>query len=186
MFRAAVFALFALLPVRGFAEAAPYLFVAVQERDEVDRIVIRNTGDCALAAGLVVLDMRPSQGSVVIDTAVGGRGTKDAWPVRVVTGPVRLARPVPDGSQVLILDIETLVPGQSAQLTLDIDNERAWFRAGRIAIRNTDLRDSLARFTPRGGTPVTVAFGDTASVALSLPETACASGDGTPTTTPLG
>jgi hypothetical protein len=58
----------AAIPARGFADPAPRLFVAVQERDAVDRIVLRNTGDCALASGHLVLDMRASQGGVVIDT----------------------------------------------------------------------------------------------------------------------
>ncbi len=153
MVRVIVVLVLAAIPGLGRADPAPRLLVAVQERDAVDQIVLRNTGDCALASGHLVLDMRASRGSVGIDTAVGGRGTKDAWPVRVFTGPVRLARPVADGAQRLGLTLDRLAPGAKARITLDVDNERAWVRAGRVSIRPEDLRDSRAIFTPESGAP---------------------------------
>jgi hypothetical protein len=138
--------------------------VAVEERDAVDRIVLRNRGGCALASEHLVLDMRASRGGVVIETAVGGRGTKDAWPVRVVTGPVRLARPGADGARRLALTLDRMATGARARITLDVDNERAWFRAGRVSIRPEDQRDSRAIFTPESGGRTGAVFGDGAAV----------------------
>ena len=149
MVRVIVVVVHAAIPVRGRADPAPRPFVAVEERDAVDRIVQRNRGVCALASGHLVLDMRASRGGVVIETAVGGRGTKDVWPVRGVTGPVRLAQPGADGTQRRALTLDRLATGARARITLDVDNERAWFRAGRVSIRPGDLRDSRAIFTPR-------------------------------------
>ena len=174
MFKVFCAAIYFVMPSLCSAET-PQLSVMMWDGDPHDRIFIRNTDDCALVRGVLVLDFTTSRGRVLIDTQYGGLGTKDPMPVAVEHGPLTVL-PVADGDRRIFIEIHGLLPAQSGTVTLDVDNEATGWFAGRVSILGEHLEGATARFRAQSAGLGDDAFGTFTSagaVAIALPNNAC-------------
>jgi len=178
------------LALPGWAERpssveAVELHVMVLDEDDQDWITLSNTGHCASVTGRLRIDFNGSNGSVVIDTAYGGGGTRDPAPVQVLSGPAVLL-PVADGARAIDMVITDLPPQGQVIVTLDIDNERGWFEETRVMATPQHIAGSVAEFTPRdpGSVPVRGVFSDGRRAVLSATGP-CDEGASEPESSPL-
>ena len=114
------------------------LMVMIRDGDPLDRVLLRNTGACALT-GVVEVDFSGSKGQVVIDTAYGGLGSRDPMQVEVEHGPVKPA-PVADGTQRVVIALGGLAAQDVGAITFDMDNQTGWWEERRVVVTPSQLR----------------------------------------------
>lgn len=96
-----------------FAEGAPK-----------DRFTVEMTGNCALGAEDVVIDLSGSTAGLVFDVTGAGAGVEVYQPFEVVSGQDLLSSQpvVRDGDQRVVLPLSGLPAGQTVAFTIDVDD----------------------------------------------------------------
>lgn len=140
MIRAAV-----LLLTLGTAASAAELTVSFTEGAPKDRFDIINTGDCAIAPGLLTVDLSETAGGLVFDVTGTGAGVEVFQPFEVAAGSTALtALPrVTDGDTRIDLSLAALPAGAALAFTIDIDDTLGT-RA--ITVTGSELSGAMVRF----------------------------------------
>ena len=131
-----------------------------------DRFVLTNTGDCALPAATVTLDLSTAPSGLIFDVTASGAGVEVFQPFDVEAGADALnGLPVVlDGDAVISLDLKGLAPDQSVSFTIDVDDT-----GGGREITVSDSEIAGARVTVTIGDTVAVgAFGATSQATVKL------------------
>jgi hypothetical protein len=111
-----------------------------------DRFVLTNTGDCALPAATITLDLSPAASGLVFDVTASGAGVQVFQPFDVVAGVEALnGLPVVlDGDTAISLDVKGLAPDQTISFTIDVDDTGG----GReITVSNSEIAGALVTVT---------------------------------------
>ncbi|SFK67500.1 aggregation factor core [Shimia haliotis] len=134
-----------------------------------DRFEIRNSGACPISSATLTLDLSTSAAGLIFDVTGAGAGVEVYQPFAVTSGKASL-RSLPDvrdGQNKLLLDIDTLSPGNSISFTIDVDDTTG----GReITVNGSEISGATVRLaTPTATNSATF---NTAAGA-SLPHSNC-------------
>lgn len=112
------------LALLGATAAQADLAVRFSEGAPKDRFTLTNTGDCALPAGKVTVDLGTAPAGLIFDVTAAGAGVEVFQPFDVVAGSdaLRGLPKVLDGDSAVTLDIKGLAKGQSIAFTIDVDD----------------------------------------------------------------
>lgn len=104
--------------------AAADLTVRFDEGAPKDRFTLTNTGDCALPAMNVTLDLGAAPVGLIFDVTASGAGVEVFQPFELVAGADRLSETprVLDGDASIMLPLTGLAVGQSVAFTIDVDD----------------------------------------------------------------
>ncbi len=89
-----------------------------------DRFTLTNTGDCALPAMQVTLDLGSAPAGLIFDVTGSGAGVEVFQPFELVAGAQHLrgTPTVQDGDSAIVLDVVALGAMQSIVFTIDVDD----------------------------------------------------------------
>ncbi|WP_298840004.1 aggregation factor core [uncultured Roseobacter sp.] len=146
MFRYAAVAIL-LSTQASFADIA----VRFVESAPKDRFIIENTGDCALTASGLTLDMTGSAGGLIFDVTGSGAGVEVFQPFDLVAGAASLdgVPQVRDGDRAISLSIRALAPGDQIAFTIDVDDTA---EARGIMVSGAEITGAAVRITGESGT----------------------------------
>lgn len=104
--------------------AAADLTVRFEEGAPKDRFTLTNTGDCALPAMVVTLDLGTAPAGLIFDVTGAGAGVQVFQPFEVVSGGDALieAPQVRDGDSAVTLRLKGLAAGADVAFTVDVDD----------------------------------------------------------------
>lgn len=114
----------ALLCLVLASPAAADLSMQFREGAPKDRFTLTNTGDCALSAMTVTLDLGAAPAGLIFDTTASGAGVEVFQPFELVAG-AELLRKTPavlDGDAAIVLPLRGLAAGESVAFTIDVDD----------------------------------------------------------------
>ena len=100
------------------------LAVRFDEGAPKDRFTLTNTGDCALGAAQVTIDLGTAPAGLIFDVTASGAGVEVFQPFDVVTGAqnLRSLPRVADGDAAVTLDLKGLAAGGTVAFTIDVDD----------------------------------------------------------------
>jgi len=136
-----------------------------------DRFTLTNTGDCALPAGVVRIDLGSAPAGLIFDVTSSGAGVEVFQPFDVVAGRAQLTGlpKVVDGDTAIDLDLKGLDAGQSVAFTIDVDDTGG----GReITVDGAEIAGATLRAT-FGGQSVSAPLNARAVATVGMP--ACTS-----------
>jgi hypothetical protein len=104
--------------------AAADLTMRFSEGAPKDRFTLTNTGDCALPALVVTLDIGTAAAGLIFDTTASGAGVDVFQPFELVNGADVLSGTpeVTDGDTAISLPLRGLAAGQTVAFTIDVDD----------------------------------------------------------------
>lgn len=143
------------------------LAVRFDEGAPKDRFTFTNTGDCALPAGTITLDIGAAPAGLIFDVTASGAGVEVFQPFEVVAGGdnLRSLPKVSDGQSAIALDLSGLAVGASVAFTIDVDDTGG----GReITVSGSEIAGAVVRMAGK-----TAQFDATARA--TVPTAACGS-----------
>ncbi|MFK7835107.1 MAG: aggregation factor core [Sulfitobacter sp.] len=119
-----MFRLSALALILCTSAAQADLTVRFDEGAPKDRFTLTNTGDCAVPAARVTLDLGTAPAGLIFDVTGTGAGVEVFQPFELVAGAENLnvLPTVLDGDTAIELDLRGLGQGQSVAFTIDVDD----------------------------------------------------------------
>ncbi|WP_370401702.1 aggregation factor core [Sulfitobacter sp. JB4-11] len=130
--------------------AAADLTVRFEEGAPKDRFTLTNTGDCALPAMVVTLDLGTAPAGLIFDVTGAGAGVQVFQPFEVVAGADALIE-VPrvlDGDTAVRLRLSGLAAGADVAFTVDVDDTGG----GReITVTGSEIAGASLRVALGGG-----------------------------------
>ncbi len=136
-----------------------------------DRFVIKNTGECELQNLVVEIDLSASSGRLIFDTTATGAGVEVFQPFEALEDGVKLisSAAVADGDTGLSLGIESLLPGQAVNFTIDVDDTLPASELGKTRVAGAEINGGIVRFRLREQKAVTGTFGLDSKALAVLP-----------------
>ncbi len=131
-----------------------------------DRFTLTNTGDCALPAGTLTVDLGTAPAGLIFDVTASGAGVEVFQPFEMVAGgeTLRNAPRVGDGDTAVTLDLTGLGAGASVAFTIDVDDTGG----GReITVTGSEISGAELRVA-MGAATGRAAFGADATARLAL------------------
>lgn len=147
------------------------LAVRFDEGAPKDRFTLTNTGDCALPAMVVTLNLGTAPAGLIFDVTGSGAGVEVFQPFEMVSGGDALAElpTVLDGDNAVKLKLNGLAAGANVAFTVDVDDTAG----GReITVSGSEIAGASVRMAMGGKTQSTVM--DTTARAI-VPVAVCTS-----------
>lgn len=140
------------------------LTMTFREGAPKDRFTLTNTGDCALPAMQVTLDLGTAPAGLIFDVTSAGAGVEVFQPFELVTGAEHLSNQpvVLDGDNAIKLDVAGLGQNRAIAFTIDVDDTGG----GReITVNGSEIAGAEFRAILAGQT-VTGTFGSDAQAMI--------------------
>lgn len=156
----------ALIFALSATAAAADLRMEFREGAPKDRFTLTNTGDCALPAMQVTLDLGTAPAGLIFDVTGAGAGVEVFQPFELVSGAEYLANQpaVVDGDAAIRLDVTGLGPDQAIAFTIDVDDTGG----GReITVSGSEIAGAEFRTSLQGQT-MAGTFGSDANATIAL------------------
>jgi hypothetical protein len=156
-----------ILALLGATSAQADLTLRFTEGAPKDRFTLTNTGDCALPAGSITVDLGTAPAGLIFDVTNAGAGVQVFQPFEVVAGADRLtSQPkVADGDTAVTLPISGLAAGQSVAFTIDVDDTGG----GReITVSGSEIAGATLRAT-FGGATQSATVNNRAAASIAMP-----------------
>ena len=114
-----------------------------------DRFVVTNTGQCALQAVRVDIDLTSTTGGLIFDTTATGAGVEVFQPFEVTEGDIKLngKASVNDGDKILSVIISSIKPNASVSFTIDVDDTLRDSERGMIIVSGAEIENGLVTVT---------------------------------------
>lgn len=136
-----------LAPLAGMAETCgPQLEATFTEGAPVDRFVIANKGATDLDLRDVQINLAPSRGRLIFDTAGGGQGVEVFQPFRSDAASVSVA----DGAEALRFPLAGLPAGAQVSFTIDVDDRLTASEMGQIRVSGSEMEGAEITFLVDG------------------------------------
>jgi len=115
--------------------------VSFNESAPKDWFEFTNQSNCDFDGIKFAIDLTPSAGKLIFDTLENGQGVEVFQPFEVREGQIRLSNKtqVADGGKSLEITIDSLLAGQSASFTIDVDDTLKDSALGMIRVSNTEI-----------------------------------------------
>jgi len=144
--------------------------VAFVESAPKDWFEFTNQSDCELKDIELTIDLSASAGKLIFDTTETGEGVEVFQPFEVREGSITLAGSVGDGDRSLAIAIGSLLPGQSASFTIDVDDTLKNSELGMIRVSDSEIVGGQVVLKTTNGNTANGTFDNTGKLELQSPQ----------------
>ncbi|MEO0442975.1 MAG: aggregation factor core [Pseudomonadota bacterium] len=139
-----------------------------------DRFSITNQGKCTFNQIAVSIDLSSSSGKLFFDTSAQGDGVDVFQPFEASQGEYALVsqrggETVIDGDNQLTLLIETLVPGDRLEFTIDVDDRLPNSALGQTQISSAEIEGAVAKVTMENAKVLSAFFDLYSMASIEMP-----------------
>jgi len=125
-----------------------------------DSFVIRNSGNCAISADLLI-DLSKSAGALILDTTASGAGVEVFQPLEIAQGAeyVREIASAGDGDKGIKLSLTKFDTDQTIRLTMDLDDQMPTSELGQIRVAGGEIKGAELVIRQGNSVVTSAAFG---------------------------